>query len=544
MKKIALRIIVILSILFVVLKGFEWWLEHNFAARINSNPERAYNIEYEDFDLHTFLKGITLDKVKIRPLNIVEGGAIVIGDVEYATLKGLVWFDLLFGKTLNIGEIAFEKPEFKITLRTDTIKKNSGTGLQDMFGDILSRGDLKSFRIQNGSVTLMESESGKTKGKISTVHIIANELETDSVQLKNLIPFKLGNLIVDIEDIKFDLNDYTHFQLGSINYNLKRKEISLKNLVMGYSIDWVAVSEKVGIQNDVIELSIKELSIHELEPSSSFYSHLDILANKILIDSLDIKLQRNKNLTRPADVVKPMFNGMIAAIPVPVHLDSIQILKSTLTYRELGEKKEESGAVSLKNINGVVAGFTNISDEQKRIGSLKTRLTANFNGYAKMHIDLDVPYDKEAFQLGVKMNSMELNKLNPMVIPLAGVEITSGTLKKLEYEMNAGPSHSQNSLIFDYQDFHVNLVKEKENHKFKKRAIISMIADAAVKTNNFPEHHNYLTAKYQTERNIYRSPVNYIVQGLVKGAARIVPGKNIGNAVTKDKKKKKKNAKK
>ena len=106
--------------------------------------------------------------------------------------------------------------------------------------------------------------------------------------------------------------------------------------------------------------------------------------------------------------------------------------------------------------------------------------------------------------------------------------------------MNAGPNHSQNSLIFDYSDLHVDLVKEKENHKFKKRPIISMIADATVKNSNFPEHHNYLTATYQTERNRYRSPVNYIVQGVVQGAARIVPGKNIGNAVTKDKKKKQK----
>lgn len=540
MKKITLRIIIILAILFVVLKGFEWWLEHNFSARINSNPERAYNIEYEDFDLHTLLKGITLDKVKIRPLNKVEGAASVIGNVDYATLKGLVWFDLLFGKTLNIGEIAFEKPEFELTLRSDTIKKNSGTGLQDMFGDILSRGDLKSFRIQNGSIVLKEPESGKIKGEISKVNIIANELETDSVQLKNLIPFKLGNLIVDIEDIKFDLNEYTHLSLGSINYDLKKKEISLKNLDMGYSIDWVAVSEKIGFQNDVIELSVKEISIHELQPSASFYSDLDILARKVLIDSLDIKLQRNKNLSRPADVVKPMFNGMISSIPVPVQLDSIQIMKSTVTYRELGVNKDESGDLSIKNINGVITGFTNISYNQERIETLEAILTANLNGYAKMHIDLVVPYDKEAFQLAVNMGSMELDQLNPMVVPLAGVKIKSGTLKKLKFEMNAGPNHSQNSLIFDYSDLHVDLVKEKENHKFKKRPIISMIANAAVKNNNFPEHHNYLTATYQTERNRYRSPVNYIVQGVVQGAARIVPGKNIGNAVTKDKKKKKK----
>jgi len=540
MKKYFIRILIVLGLLFLILKGIEMLLESNFQARINSNPDRAYDFTYEDFDLHTFFKGVTLNEVRIRPLNPVKGGTIIIGDVDYATLKGLVWFDLLTGKTLTIREIAFEQPVFEITLRTDTVKKSSGSGLQDMFGDILSRGNLQNFSIKNGSMILKEPESEKIKGQVSKINIEANELETDSIKITNLIPFKLGGLIVKIEDIKFDINEYTHFSLGSISYNLKEKQMSLKDLSLGYSIDWVAVSEKIGVQNDVIELSVKELSIHELEPSNNFYSHLDILARKILIDSLDIKLQRNKNLSRPADAIKPMFNGMISSIPIPVEVDSIQILNSTLTYSELGVKKDESGSISLKNIDGVIRGFTNISKKQQSKTKLEAQLTTSLNGFASMNINLIVPYRKEAFQLSVAMGQMELNKFNPMLIPLAGVEIKSGELQKLAYNMKAGPNQSQNNLIFDYDNLHVKLIKEKENHKYKKRPIISSIADAAVKTNNFPEHKNYLTATYTTERNKYRSPVNYIIQGLIKGAARIVPGKNVGKTITKEKKKKKK----
>ncbi|MGI9533052.1 DUF748 domain-containing protein [Lutimonas sp.] len=544
MKKVILRIVIVLGILFVILKGIEWWLEHNFAAKINANPERAYNIDYEDFDLHTGLKGITLDKVKIRPLNETEGAASIVGDVEYATLKGLVWVDLLFGKTLNITEISFEQPVFEITLRADTVKKNSGTGIQDMFGDILSRGDLQNFRIENGSMILKEPGSGKIKGEIKKVNVLATDLETDTVQLSHLIPFKLGDLQVEIEEIKFDLNEYTHFKLGKIEYDLKEKVIKLLDLSMGYSIDWVAVSNKVGFQNDIIELHVKEISMHELEPSSSFYSHLDISARKVLIDSLDIKLSRNKNLERPADVVKPMFNGMISAIPIPVELDSIQLLNSTVTYQELGAKKEESGKLSLRNIDGVIRGFTNIPEKQDNLKQLRSDLSANFNGYGNMQIALVVPYKTESFQLKVDMKSLEMNKFNPMLIPLAGVKIESGELQKLEFKMNAGHQYSKNNLIFDYKDLHVSLIKEKENHKFKKRAIISMIAEATVKNNNYPEYKNYLTAAYDTERNVHRSPVNYIIQGMVQGIVRIVPGKNIGNAVTKDTKEKKDKKKK
>jgi len=544
MKKILLRALFILGIFFVVLKGLEWVLEFNFQKRINSNPDRAYDLTYEDFDLHTFFKGVTLDNLRIEPLNKKEGATIITGDVEYANLKGLVWADLLFGKTLKIEEIAFVKPVFDITLRTDTVKKSGGTGIQGMFGDILSRVDLHSFEIQNGSMLLKEANSDKTIGKINRLNVEANELQTDSLKLTNLIPFKLGSFKLEIDNIEYNLNDYTQLSLESIRYDLKKKYLSLKNLSMGYSIDWVDVSNKIGIQNDVIEIDVKEISIHDLEPSSRFYSHLDILAQKILIDSLDIKLQRNKNLQRPPDALKPMFNGMISAIPMPVELDSIQILNSTLTYTELGVNKDESGSIAIKNIDGVIRGFTNIPDKQNKIGHLNAKLTANLTGFALMDIGLSIPYQKERFQLSIAMGSMELNKFNPMLVPLAGVEIKSGELKKLNYKMNAGPKISKNELIFDYSDLHVQLIKEKENHKFKKRPIISMIAETAVKNNNYPEHHNYLTASYETERNKYRSPVNYIIQGMVKGVVRIVPGKNLGEAISKDKKKNKKKKKK
>ncbi len=54
MKKIFTRLLLVLGIQFFLLKLVEWVLEANFNKRINSDPERAYNIEYDNFDLHTF----------------------------------------------------------------------------------------------------------------------------------------------------------------------------------------------------------------------------------------------------------------------------------------------------------------------------------------------------------------------------------------------------------------------------------------------------------------------------------------------------------
>ena len=100
MKKISIRVLIILGILFSLMKVLEWMIESKFEALINSNIDRAYNITYSDFDLDTFFHGVTLDKVTIEPLN-PGNGTIVTGHVDYATINGLVWRDLFFGKKLN-----------------------------------------------------------------------------------------------------------------------------------------------------------------------------------------------------------------------------------------------------------------------------------------------------------------------------------------------------------------------------------------------------------------------------------------------------------
>jgi len=539
MKKITVRIIIVLGILFVILKGAELWLENSFQAKINSNPDRAYNITYQDFNLHTFFKGVTLDKVSIQPLKEGEG-TVIKGNVDYATLKGLAWVDLLFGKRLYVREISFEQPIFEITLSADTVKRSSGKGLQEMFGDILSRADLNTFSIQNGSILLKEPQTGTIKGQVKSVNIVANDIEIDSVQLKNIIPFYMGNLIIDIKDVSYELNEYTHLSLGSFTYAKKNKEIILRDISLGYSIDWVEVSKRVGIQIDIIEFDIDSLAINQLDPSNRFYTNLDIEAQSVSMDGLNIKLQRNKNFSRPPDAVKPMFNAMINSIPVAIELDTIHISNSSVTYSELGVKKDESGTIEIKQINGSIIDITNIPELQQNLGQLEANFTANLSGEADMKVDLTVPYDREAFYLDVELGGMVLSKLNPTLKPLAGVEIESGQLARIKYHMSASAYQSQNKLIFDYSNLHINMIKELENHRSKKRLFLSAIANAAVRNDNLPGQEKYQTATYQSEPNIYRSPVNYIIQGLIQGITRIVPGKNVQKALTKEKKKKKK----
>lgn len=538
--KKTLKVILVLGLLFIIIsKGLEKWLEVSFESKINTNPERAYNIIYKDFDLDHFFTGVTLKEVQIQPLN-PGTGSVVTGQVDFATLNGFKWVELLLGKRLDIREIAFNKPVFRIEKSQDSTSKGNkgGKGLQVMFGDILSRANLKSFSLKKGALVFVEAKTNKELGRVKNIDILATEIETDEVHLSHLIPFQMGDISINIEEATYQLNEYTYFNLGRFQYNLKKKQLLLNDVELGYSKSWVAVSRALGIQNDIIEFDVKEIGIHQLEPSSEFYTELDIDAGSINIDGLHMKLQRNKNLPRPANTKKPMFQGMINAIPVNLQLDSLSISNSSLAYGELGLNKSKTGYIKLNKINGSILGITNIAENQVKLGAFKAKINTTLENNAVLNLDLNVPYSKQTFQVDVQVNDMKFSDFNSTLKPLVGVEMLSGHIQRINYHMDADSVRSRNHLVFDYKDLSLEVLKEQGADKPKRKVFETAIANAAIHPSNMPGDKKYSTATYQYSRNVYRSPINYIIHGLIEGFTYIVPKKGIQNLLHKNKKKK------
>ena len=332
----------------------------------------------------------------------------------------------------------------------------------------------------------------------------------------------------------FKPNDYTTISLGSFHFNHMDEELLLHDISVGYSIDWVEVSKRLGVQNDIIELNIKEIGIHKFDHSSNFYTQLDIVAEKVTVDELKIKFQRNKNFPRPPDTAKPMFQGIINSIPMEILLDSIQISNSSVTYSELGVNKSESGSIEIQEINGAITGVTNMPKEQMNTGQLDATISASLKGKAGIDVIMSVPYNAETFSMAVDVGELDLTSLNSTLKPLAGVEMVTGQMSRIQFHMNAGAVQSQNKLVFDYSNLNVKLIKEKTKDKSKKKILLSGIANTAIRTNNMPGQNNYLVAEYQYQRNVYRSPINYMIQGLIHGFTKIVPGKGIQNMINKN----------
>jgi hypothetical protein len=75
----------------------------------------------------------------------------------------------------------------------------------------------------------------------------------------------------------------------------------------------------------------------------------------------------------------------------------------------------------------------------------------------------------------------------------------------------------------DYDNMHLKIYEEESNGTEHEKDFLTSIANVAIRQHNLPENNDYITANYNTQRNIYRSPVQHIVAGVLDGAKQIVP---------------------
>jgi hypothetical protein len=549
MNKRTKRILIAVGIIFLLLTGMEWWVEFRFQKIINRNPDRAYDFQYKDFDVHSFFKGVTLREVAIVPVAVDSGGTAIRGTVNYARLNGMKWYELVFAKRLNIEGIIFDRPMFKVTLSENPKKKTSGKGFQVLFGDIISRANLKTFEIQNGEVIMMTPDDQRIRGRLSNLNVRANEIKTDSVIWNHLIPFELGSLESSIDSLSYQLNDYTHLSAGSISFKKSENKLTLLDVNMHYTEDFSTVSQIIGKQTDLIEVSLGELTFEQLTASSNLYTNMDIETKKILLRDLIFKDYRDKNMKRPPDEVKPMFKGMVDAIPFTLSVDTIQLENVQVEYSEVGVGKEIPGTLRFESICGFITRLTTIPQKQEAYQSFEANLKASLNGVAPLTFDLEVPYDREAFTAVASIEAFDMTGFNETARYMAGVEIVSGDVKKIHFEMQAAQASSQNKMQFDYEDLKIHVIKENKHHEVKSHPLISSLANSALRSHNVPTHGKYHKADYYSLRNVYRGPFNLMSHSLADGMMHIVPGGFVQSIIGVDKdtrkvRKEKKHAKK
>jgi hypothetical protein len=495
------------------------WVNKNLESILNSNPERKYNINFEMVDFDYLRRIIHISEVRVSPVG-EQDGVFVKGEVAQISLNKLNVAQLILNKKLKIKEFVFSNPELTLFVPPESgDEERSGEGLKGFFGDVLSRGEIQNFEVNQAHLMVVLKDD--QIGNVSNLNILATGLETDSLKLSNPIPFDYKRILVTIDSMNHKLASGEYFKAGKISFDTDILELSLKELSLKYPEGVVDATSKMDYQIDMIEFELDSMTFSGLEATSNLYSDPDVRADKLTLSGLVLKDFRNKNLPRPHDDIKPLFQGMVMSIPFPLKLDTLSVAHSKVIYSEMVADSDDVWEFHLDHLNGHFVNITTIPEYQQELELFEGDFTAKINGGGSMVIDFDIPYARDEFDLKVELTDFSLPKINEILNPIMNGEIVAGDLHRLYLEMHADSMKATNRFTFDYTGLEFSLFKKDSRDKNK---LMSTVANILLKESNMPGENKYTLPEYVTTRNRLRGPFHLIWNSAKDGMMLTIPG--------------------
>lgn len=523
MKKIFFISVSIIGVIALVFFSAEYWIAYKIKNSLNTRESRNYDLVFEDVDVKLLLGKVDLNHILLVPLHDSLPFELE-GSMDRMKMSNVKLLEYIFKKDIEIGELRLENPSFRL-IRKDSLTnvKQSSRAFQDVFGDIIRRGIIRNFVVEGGNAELlMKGDSLRRFGSFTDLTIYAEGIQTDSVLVTNMVPFQLEKIRTGVKNLRIRMSDKQEFRVGSVDFNFTEAYLSLQDISMEFDDEILDYSHQLDYQSDLFEIGIKEVRFDQLDTKSDVYGNWSVISQKMLIDSLVMVDLRNKNKIRVDEERKPMFAGMLSRIPFPLDIDTLQIKNSKITYIEVPNGNQTGGEIRFDNLNAKVTGLITIDSLQKQ-NQLIMDVNADFMGISPVMAHFKVPYNQEYFSLDLDVSRLNLPELNPILVPLANISITSGTMRSLKLNMDSRDNSAYSTVQFDYEDLKLEIRKSGQL-RGHKHGTASFLANIAIRSDNIPEKNNHRIARFHSTRNQYRGPFNFIWETTKTGLMDITPG--------------------
>ncbi len=521
-------------------------LTEKIKESVYEGSDHLYKIDFKDIHLNLVTGTAVLDSISLYPdsavfikLKEIKKAPTHLFRIRLAHLKinRVSILTAYFKKKIEVSTIILDNPSIdmvynKVPKRVDTLKDE-----RTLYQQISK--SLKSISVNDIKVIDADFDYYNGLKKLNSVKHL-------SINVKNVLIDSAAQYdttrVFHTKDIAFALSGYSALskdkmyttKVDSVKGSMSNKTIRIKGLKMIPMYPDLTFSKKYKTQKDRYDLSFNEINLNgvdfiSLNNDGSFH------AKKVEIGPSKVAVFMNRELP-PANFDKGRNYPHLALkrIPFATLVDTLLLNKVDIAYTEFSEKTKERGTLKLDNLSGAIVNLTNDTARLVNKNHAYANLTTYIFGTGKMNVKIDFNLTDKygAFSYVGNIGSFDMKILNPLSKSLGLVSIDHGKVQKANFNINANLKRSNGKVVFYYSDLKVNLLKEDEDGKKKKKGFLSFLANnILIKNDNPSKGESLRTANITYERVPQASFFNLMWKSVFVGIRETV---GIGGIPMKD----------
>lgn len=467
---------------------------------IYTASDHLYQIDFKDIHLNLLTGSVVLDSLKLSPdtnvfnqlkLKRKAPSHLFRIKVAYLKLSRIQLISAYFDKEINLNSIVLTKPSidmiyYRVPKRIDTLKDEKTLYQQ------LSK-SLKLIRV--GSIKVVDADFDYYNGlkKLNAVkHLTIN---VKDILVDSLAQYDTTR-VLHAKNIGFDLTGYQSLskdkmytlKIDSVSGSINSRTLKIRGLKMIPMYPDLTFSRKSSVQKDRYDLSFTTIDFTGVD-FIKLNNEGSLSAKRLKIGPAKVAVFLNRELPPPNFNKGRNFPHLaLKRLPITTVLDTLSLTGVDIAYTEYNPKTKERGTLKLDKLSGRIFNLTNDSVQLTKNNYAKADLTTYILGTAKINVKIAFNLTDAAasFSYVGHVSPFNLRVLNPLSKSLGEVEIESGNVKSVDFNIKANENGSKGTVSFQYANLKVKLLEEDENGKKEKKKLLSFLANTILIKNDNP----------------------------------------------------------
>jgi hypothetical protein len=354
--------------------------------------------------------------------------------------------------------------------------------------------------------------------QIDSFHIEPDEqLDTNRVLWAN-------NILVGVQNI-YTTVDGGLYELGAdaFQFSTQHRNLELRGLSFVPTVGRYEYALHKGVQKDVFNINLKELSVQDLDYFSLLYSK-KVRGGILEVVQPSIAILKDKRIPEPPYQFKAVIPEKFKQLPLSITMDSILVDQVRIHYEEFPEKGRNPGSILLTHMDIKATNVSNDTAQLMMDSILRVTMNSRFldTSDLALYLEYDMLSPINSFKMSSTLGAFDPTLINRYVEPVYSATINSGMVSRMDMSVIGNDSIAGGKMGLYYEDFKFTFLNEvtHENKGFSTK-LRNMIGNTIIKTNN--KYHPFKRREpLYFERITGKGWINYLLKIELAGVSSSV----------------------
>ncbi|OQP58450.1 hypothetical protein [Niastella populi] len=268
---------------------------------------------------------------------------------------------------------------------------------------------------------------------------------------------------------------------------------------------------------DLYNLLFKQVNVQEILNGN-------LIANQLVIKKATFNIFRDKSYPEKKEKKVGHYpHQKLLKVPTDVAIKKIIVQSGYIEYKEKNPQTGSSGVVLFDNMS---ASLLNVSNRNNK-GIMTVNFNCRFLGKAPLTATLQFYMNNKngKFTANGSMKTTNATVFNTLSKPMALVEINSGMINSLDFNLICDDYKAKGIIRLLYNDLKIKILKQEETgsvQNYKPKKVISLLANMTIVDGNPQKDNPVRIVTVNHQRDIYRSMFNLIWKAIFEGAQKTV----------------------